>query len=338
MAFRSLLLAGAVQFTILQLAALPALALDRSAGASSSGFVQTDRPCTAEQSCLSRAGKSATPRGGDVVVALGGTDMNPDILDDSDRLLAGAENIELEKLRGEWLRATISRPDGGGIITTLDRHGEIVSRVKRLPDGREFVLIDNRTPEEDPRRSATSLPPHAAPILNGGQSEYVLDLGEASDEEIRLALMAPPTQPVKRPYTLNKVLQDESVRAYAPRIDLDTITFEIGKASIGPDQRPALRRIGEALRDIIAKNPDEVYLVEGHTDKTGSEDDNLILSEHRADAVAVALTEGFGIPPENLITEGFGERFPKIATDAAERMNRCASVRRVTGLLQADGR
>ena len=133
-------------------------------------------------------------------------------------------------------------------------------------------------------------------------------------------------------------LQDENVRAYAPRIDLDTITFQVGKASIGRDQRKALKEIGEALRDIIAKNPDEVYLVEGHTDKPGSDRDNLTLSERRAEAVAVALSEEFAIPPENLITRGFGEDYPKIETDGPERKNRCASVRRVTELLQADNR
>jgi outer membrane protein OmpA-like peptidoglycan-associated protein len=164
----------------------------------------------------------------------------------------------------------------------------------------------------------------------------VVELGEASAEEIRLALLAPPLQPVQRPYTLNEVLQDENVRAAVPRIDLDTITFEVGKAGIGSDQEQALKEIGEALRDIIAKNPDEVYLVEGHTDKTGSDRDNLILSERRAKAVAVALSERFAIPPENLITRGFGERYPKIITDGPERRNRCASLRRVTELLQAD--
>jgi len=137
---------------------------------------------------------------------------------------------------------------------------------------------------------------------------------------------------------LNEVLQDENVRASVPRIDLCTITFEVGQASIGRDERQELKQIGDVLLDIIAKNPDEVYLVEGHADKPGSERDNLILSERRTKAVAVALSERFAIPPENLITRGFGERYPKVETNGRERKNRCASLRRVTGLLQADGR
>jgi len=341
MTFRSLLLTGAVvQFTIFQSAVLPARALDRNEGATAFGISQTRQSCPQRQPCVSPPKESDVHGRSDIVADLGGTRAyaGQDVLDDSDRLLYGAENIELERLRGERMRATISRPDGGSIITTRDRHGEIVSRVKRLPDGREFVLIDNRSPADDPRQSATPLHNPSVSMATGQKPQQVLDLGEASPEEIRFALLSPPLRPIQSPYTLNEVLQDESVRATVPRIDLDTITFEVGKASIARDQRQVLKEIGEALRDIIAKNPDEVYLVEGHSDKPGSDRDNLILSERRAEAVAVALSEGFAIPPENLITRGFGERYPKIETDASERKNRCASVRRVTGLLQADDR
>jgi hypothetical protein len=148
MTFRSLLTGAVVQFAIFQSAVLPAQALDRSDGAISSRLPLTARSCAVGQPCFPRAGESAARGSGDVVADLGSSNVDTvqDIIDDSDRLLYGAENIELEKLRGERMRATISRPDGGGIITTRDRHGEIVSRVKRLPDGREFVLIDNRSP------------------------------------------------------------------------------------------------------------------------------------------------------------------------------------------------
>ena len=41
---------------------------------------------------------------------------------------------------------------------------------------------------------------------------------------------------------------------------------------------------------MTSANPDEVFLVEGHTDAVGTEEDNLSLSDRRAEAVA-ALTE-----------------------------------------------
>ncbi len=142
-------------------------------------------------------------------------------------------------------------------------------------------------------------------------------------------------QQLDRPYTLDEVLHNEQVRAYQPRIDLDTITFDFGSATIGVDQMQSLFALGQAMEDIIAENPDEVYLIEGHSDAVGSNYDNLILSDKRAEAVAVALSQNFDIPPENLVTEGYGEQYLKVPTQAAERQNRRATVRRLTDLLQA---
>jgi outer membrane protein OmpA-like peptidoglycan-associated protein len=129
------------------------------------------------------------------------------------------------------------------------------------------------------------------------------------------------------------VTRSESVRAYVPRIDLDTITFEFGSATIGNNQMGALEQLGDAMEEVIAENPDEVYLIEGHTDAVGSDTDNLILSDQRAEAVAVALSQNFDIPPENLVTEGYGEQYLKVRTESAERENRRVTVRRITPLL-----
>ena len=95
-----------------------------------------------------------------------------------------------------------------------------------------------------------------------------------------------------------------------------------------------LAQLGLAMEDVIAENPDEVYLVEGHTDAVGSDYDNLILSDRRAEAVAVALSQNFDIPPENLVTEGYGEQFLKVPTEGPSRENRRVTVRRITPLLQ----
>jgi hypothetical protein len=42
----------------------------------------------------------------------------------------------------------------------------------------------------------------------------------------------------------------------------------------------------------------------------------------------------FDIPPENLVTQGYGEDQLKLETEAAERQNRRVAVRRITPLLQ----
>ncbi|KKL12293.1 hypothetical protein LCGC14_2537190, partial [marine sediment metagenome] len=60
---------------------------------------------------------------------------------------------------------------------------------------------------------------------------------------------------------------------------------------------------------------------------------NLALSDRRAESVALALTEYFAVPPENLVVQGYGERFLRVQTEGSEQANRRATVRRITPLL-----
>ena len=81
-------------------------------------------------------------------------------------------------------------------------------------------------------------------------------------------------------------------------------------------------------------NPNEMFLIEGHTDAVGSAASNLSLSDRRAESVAKALTEYFGVPPENLVVQGYGETELKMNTLGNERANRRVAVRIITPLLQ----
>ena len=78
---------------------------------------------------------------------------------------------------------------------------------------------------------------------------------------------------------------------------------------------------------------DASFLIEGHTDAVGSDEANLALSDRRAEAVADALTNVFAIPPENLATQGYGERYLKVKTEKPERENRRVGIRRITPLV-----
>jgi outer membrane protein OmpA-like peptidoglycan-associated protein len=278
-------------------------------------------------------------RGGRIVIDLGGGNIyvEPVVPDEGDRLLYGADNVEVQQLPRGRTRTIVHRPDGVDIVTIRDRNGDIVKRSRFLPDGREIVLIDNRYPDEaDFQRPPSILHDVPPPRVRIPRDRYIVDLGRASDDDIRYALQAPLVQAPPRPYTLDEVLRNQEVRAYSPRIDLDSITFEFGSATISNDQMSSLYELGRAMEQVIADNPEEVYLIEGHTDAVGSDYDNLILSDQRAEAVATALSQNFDIPPENLVTEGYGEQFLKIDTQGPERRNRRATVRRLTELLQAE--
>src|SRR6185312_2928735 len=104
-------------------------------------------------------------------------------------------------------------------------------------------------------------------------------------------LIAPPVEIIERPYTLDQIRYTAPLRDRMPRIDLNTVTFESGSWELTPDQIDKLAGIAAGLNRAIERNPREVFLIEGYTDAVGSDVDNLSLSDRRAEAVAVALTQ-----------------------------------------------
>jgi len=137
----------------------------------------------------------------------------------------------------------------------------------------------------------------------------------------------------QRGYTLDEVRFSGGLRDRMRRIDIDTVTFDTGSWEVTADQGAKLEMVAKAILRAIQSNPAEVFLIEGHTDAVGSDVDNLSLSDRRAEAIAVVLTEQFGVPAENLTTQGYGEQYLKVPTDGPERQNRRVTVRRITPLL-----
>jgi outer membrane protein OmpA-like peptidoglycan-associated protein len=146
-------------------------------------------------------------------------------------------------------------------------------------------------------------------------------------------LEQPPVERVQRLYSVEEVKRSARVRDIARRVDLDTLNFEFGSASVGDSEIEKLDGVATAIERMLEKNPAETFLIEGHTDAVGSDQANLALSDRRAEAVAEALTGAFGIPPENLATQGYGEQYLKINTQKPERENRRVTIRRITPLV-----
>jgi len=149
-------------------------------------------------------------------------------------------------------------------------------------------------------------------------------------------LEAPPLMDIERPYTLDEIRYNVELRDRMRRIDINTITFDTGSWQIAPDQYDRLAAIAQAMGRVLSRKPDEVFLIEGHTDAVGQDLDNLTLSDRRAETVAVILSDTFQIPPENLVTQGYGEQYLKVQTQDANRLNRRVAVRRVGPLLMGN--
>jgi outer membrane protein OmpA-like peptidoglycan-associated protein len=247
-----------------------------------------------------------------------------------DRFGLHARDVRVEQ-QGRDTVTIVERPDGIRIVTFTDPDGRLLRRLRRYPDGREVIIIEN--PVREYRGIAdyyVDLPP---PVIRIPRERYILDTERASEADIYAVLTEPPVEPIERAYSLDEIRYSRPLLERMPSIDVDTINFDFGSWEVTPDQVDRLAFVAQAINKAVAANPREVFLIEGHTDAVGSDVDNLSLSDRRAQSAATVLSESFQVPPENLTTQGYGKQYLKVPTDGPERRNRRVTVRRITPLL-----
>jgi outer membrane protein OmpA-like peptidoglycan-associated protein len=61
---------------------------------------------------------------------------------------------------------------------------------------------------------------------------------------------------------------------------------------------------------LIQKNPDSLFIIEGHTDTIGSDEDNMALSQRRAGAVVNWLMGSLRLSNDRIRAVGMGETKP----------------------------
>ncbi|HWK38312.1 MAG TPA: OmpA family protein [Hyphomicrobium sp.] len=252
--------------------------------------------------------------------------------DETQRMRRSSSDVRSEKRSGGGNVTIAVRPGGIEVFSEFDSSGRLTRRYRRGRDGRETVLIDNRRFH----RSAPLRIDLGPLSVQMPRERYIVNYERASDDDIYDALMAGPVERLPRGYSLDEVRYNTYLRDRMRRIDLDTVNFDFGAWEVHPDQYNRLARIANAINRVLDRRPEEVFLIEGHTDAVGSDIDNLTLSDRRAEEVAIILTDTFGVPPENLVTQGYGEEFLKVPTQQAERANRRVAVRRITPLLARD--
>ncbi|RWI76557.1 OmpA family protein [Mesorhizobium sp.] len=252
-----------------------------------------------------------------------------------ERFIIDAREVYYEELPRSRQREVVVRPDGTRIVTIRNRWGDVVRRVKILPDDREIVLVYVEDDYYDEvlewRDPGLDLPPLDLDIP---VRDYILDAEWVEDpEDYYTFLDQPPVELVERTYSLDEVRRSARIRDKVRRIDLDIINFEFGSAQIPESEIGKLEGVAEAMQRLLKENPGETFLIEGHTDAVGAEVANLALSDQRAEAVATALTNVFDIAPENMETQGYGEQYLKVETQEPERENRRVAIRRITPLV-----
>lgn len=108
------------------------------------------------------------------------------------------------------------------------------------------------------------------------------------------------------------------------------IHFDTNSARIRSDAYKLLNEYVSALKSPALT--DAVLVIAGHTDAIGSDQQNLKLSQERAQAVRDYLIER-GIAPNRLIAKGYGEAYPVASntTETDRELNRRSEFIRVDG-------
>ena len=232
-------------------------------------------------------------------------------------------SVRTETYSDGSMRTFVTRDDGVQIVTISNAQGRVLRRSRIDLDGNEVLLIDDMRQYD----------PIVIRDLPRASDENFAYVDETDTDALRDALYAAEQRDHGRTFSLSQVREYHEVRNLEPEINLDNITFASGSAAISPSEAEELRAIGLLMLDMIYENPRELFLIEGYTDAVGDESNNLLLSDRRAETVALALTEYFGVWPENMVVQGYGERFLKVPTLQSERLNRRVAVRRITNLV-----
>ncbi|MBR1457511.1 MAG: OmpA family protein [Oscillospiraceae bacterium] len=168
--------------------------------------------------------------------------------------------------------------------------------------------------------------------LIGEQEEYV----KAANEELLAMRSQMQTIAVLRLSILEqirdavaKVMGDSSKVSIGESGNIlldESILFDVGSSAIKPNAAPALNQLVTVFEAFLRDSDNAKYVdsivISGHTDSTGSDADNLVLSTDRANAVLNYLLTGQGGRLSRyssyFCSAGYGETRPVASNDTEE--------------------
>lgn len=245
--------------------------------------------------------------------------------DDDSLLRRPGSTLRNENYSDGSSRTVVDREDGSRVVTLRDASGRVLRRTQIDPNGREYVLIDDL-------RSFDRVDIATLPKV---RPQNFVASNDRGDQALAAALARQQAVKLDRSFSLQQIRDIPQVRHLAAAVDVDQVTFASGSSVIRPSEAPKLASLGRLMQQMLADNPREIFLIEGHTDAVGSAASNLTLSDRRAESLALALTEYYRVPPENMVVQGYGEGELRVSTQSAEPANRRAAVRLITPLMYA---
>jgi OOP family OmpA-OmpF porin len=132
--------------------------------------------------------------------------------------------------------------------------------------------------------------------------------------------------PLKRPLIAPDLLK-------LPQLEAE-IQFDDDAAVARPDSYRTLGRIADTLSDPSLLG--YKFLIVGHTVSTGRRENNLTLSQRRADVIREVLINTFKISPKRLLTIGLGEEQLLDAVHPSAPINQSIQVATIGSVLEAN--
>ena len=112
----------------------------------------------------------------------------------------------------------------------------------------------------------------------------------------------------------------------APILMPTDLLFDFGSDQLAEGARLSLMKLGF----LIQKNPDSLFIIEGHTDTIGSDESNLGLSQRRANAVVAWLMTSLHLTPDRIRAVGMGKSRPLVnpnGTKEQQGLNRRVEIK-----------
>lgn len=257
----------------------------------------------------------------------------------TDKALAGAvvesKSVETGRVRKKTAdsrgRATLKIPEGEYMIKA-SKGGYITS---------EEMLVDHLEDKEQITIALQPVPVYTAVVRNAKTNNYLaasLSFVDVNTNKVvaqattdTLAGSYSTALPMQSTYrlhvtapdffTVDKLIMDLSA---TDTIDLQPIEkqkaivlhnlyFASFQTTILPESEAALQQ----LYEMLAGNPELRIRIVGHTDDVGTDEDNQVLSEGRAQSVRQAMIER-GIDPARIEAEGRGEKEPVVPNTSDE--------------------
>ena len=132
----------------------------------------------------------------------------------------------------------------------------------------------------------------------------------AGEQPVDISPIEPWPKPLRKGGLLPKELMvtrglpQPSVGVSAPLV----IQFEFASVRLRPESIEVLRNLGKVLNKEL--KDEKVFVIEGHTDATGSRQYNDVLSDRRAETVKDYLVREMGVLPDRLRIVGKGSSEP----------------------------